>query len=84
MNAKEIENILDIISYGVEWGDTCEDEQTYKAGSYETLGYIVACLICKRFGIESCATSDVVVHLKLHEYMDRAYRKELLLDFLKN
>ena len=84
MNTKEIENILDIISYGVEWVDTCEDSSSYKAGSYETVGYIIACLICKRLGWESCAASDVVVHLKLHEYIDRSYRKELLLDFLKN
>lgn len=83
-NEQEIENILDIISYGVEWTDTCEDNHDYKAGSFETVGYIVSCFLCKRLGMNGCATCDAVEFLKLEEHMSRDKRKKLVKKLLES
>jgi len=81
---KEIDNILDIIEYGTEWLEGGEESSSYKIGSYETLGFIVACLICQRLKkADGVPTSDTIEWLELNVIMSREKRKTLLVDYIK-
>jgi hypothetical protein len=75
-------DILDIIKYGVEWTDSSEDNYPYKAGSFETVGFIVACFLCQRTKLfpNGLAASDVVQILRLDEYLSESVREKLLDD----
>jgi hypothetical protein len=75
-------DILDIISYGVEWIDCCEDTPSYAAGSFETVGYIVAAFLCQRTKLfpDGLEASDVVCSLRLNEYLEGSIREKLLDD----
>jgi hypothetical protein len=63
--------ISEIAAYGLEWSEDAGEKDSYRVGSVETVGHVIACCVCQWITGDSEPTSDVIDFLRLHEYPKR-------------